>query len=279
MNHNKQNILTTGTSLLVALILCLSACKETPSKGVATQPFTVPTPPAMLTDPAQRAEYVATHYWEHFNFTDTTLIRRAEITEQAFADFISIIAGTPQSVVEKSIATMLTRAVADSAMYAHFTELSEKYLYDPNSPLRNEEIYIVVLQNIIANPALDDIQKVRPRYQLDLALRNRVGMTATDFTYTTAAGATRRLHQAKGNRILLFFFEPGCLDCKRVKEHIATHSITDKATIVMVNPDEVDGINTLYDVRARPLLYLLDKDKKVILKDAPIEQIGSYLSN
>ena len=35
---------------------------------------------------------------------------------------------------------------------------------------------------------------------------------------------------------------------------------------------------TLYDIRATPTLYLLDKQKKVILKDAPLERIIQYLS-
>ena len=34
---------------------------------------------------------------------------------------------------------------------------------------------------------------------------------------------------------------------------------------------------TLYEIRATPTVYLLDKQKKVILKDASIEQIIQYL--
>ena len=34
----------------------------------------------------------------------------------------------------------------------------------------------------------------------------------------------------------------------------------------------------LYDLKAMPTLYLLDKDKKVLLKDAPVEQVEQYLA-
>ena len=34
----------------------------------------------------------------------------------------------------------------------------------------------------------------------------------------------------------------------------------------------------LYDLKAMPTLYLLDKDKRVILKDAPVEQIEQWLT-
>ena len=34
----------------------------------------------------------------------------------------------------------------------------------------------------------------------------------------------------------------------------------------------------LYDLKAIPTLYLLDKDKKVLLKDATVAQIDQYLN-
>lgn len=266
-------------SIIFVLLLILAACTSTPKQPTARiKAFTVPQPPAILTSPEQKAEFVATHYWDNFAFADTMLIGNTDITEQAFADFVNMLPYLSPQLLEKGVSTMMSKAAADSAMYAHFIELSEKYLYDPNSPFRNEEIYIVVLRNIVGNEKLDDIYKVRPQYQLALALKNRVGDKATDFTYTTTTGAKKRLHEAKGNYILLFFFEPDCPDCKRVKEYIVDNHIAERATIVMVNPDEVSDIETIYDVRARPLLYLLDKDKKVLLKDVSIEQIEQYLT-
>jgi len=53
-----------------------------------TEEFRLPEVPVLLTDPAERAAYLAVHYWDYFNFADTTLISRPEITEQAFVDFL-----------------------------------------------------------------------------------------------------------------------------------------------------------------------------------------------
>ena len=41
----------------------------------------------------------------------------------------------------------------------------------------------------------------------------------------------------------------------------------------MINQEE------LYDLRAIPSFYLLDKDKRVILKDVPVEQIEVYYNS
>lgn len=261
------------------LILPLAACSSAQKKPAATavDTFSVPSAPSILTTQEQKAEFIATHYWDNFDFADTTLISRADITEQAFADFANLLPHLPQPLIEKGVAAMMKGAEADSAMYIHFMELAEKYLYDPNSPMRNENIYIEVLRHIVATAKLDEIYKVRPRYQLELAMKNRVGDKAADFTYTTEKGGKATLHRATGDPLLLFFFRPDCPTCKEVKEYVVNKGIDKRVKILFVNPDIDTHIDTIYDLRASPTLYLLDKDKRVILKDVPIEQIEQYL--
>ena len=77
----------------------------------------------------------------------------------------------------------------------HFMKLSGKYLYDPNSPFRNEEYYIPVLRHIIASPRLGEPDKARPRFRLDMALKNRPGEVAADFVYTRTNGSRGRLRR------------------------------------------------------------------------------------
>lgn len=261
--------------LALTVVACSPTKKEQP---VAVKRFSLPEVPAMLVTPEQKTEFIATHYWDNFDFSDTTLISRTDITEQAFADFVNMLSIASPQLIDKGATALMGKASADSAMYAHFVTLSEKYLYDPNSPLRNEDIYIAVLKNIIANETLDDSRKIRPRYQLRMALRNRKGDKATDFAYTTPTGSKARLYQAKGDPLLLFFYRPECETCKSVKEYIANREIDKQVKILFVNPDTDVYLDTIYDLRASPVLYLLDKNKKVLLKDASIEVIEQELN-
>lgn len=265
--------------ILPILLLTFTACLSPQKKPTAevVKAFAPPSLPAIMTTPEQKAEFITTHYWDNFDFTDTTLISRADITEQAFADFVNLLPTMSEPHIKKGVVTMMNKAAADSAMYMHFMDLSEKYLYNPNSPLRNEDIYIMVLRNIIANAKLNDIYKVRPRYQLELALKNRVGEKATDFTYTTEKKGKAKLYSVAGDPLLLFFLRPDCPTCKEVKEYVVKNGIDKSVKILFVNPDIDIHLDTIYDLRASPTLYLLDKDKNVILKDAPIKQIEHYL--
>lgn len=269
-------------STLLIILLCTGVCSckqrsNTPS--LTATKLSVPTVPAMLTSPEQKAEFVVTHYWDNFNFSDTTLIAKTNYTEQAFADFINLLGNVPVSLVEPGVKSLMNKAAADQAMYAHFMTLSEKYLYEPNSPFHNEDTYILFLQQVLGNSALDDVHKIRPRFQLELALKNRVGEKATDFEYTKENGSKARLYSATGNPLLLFFFRPDCESCKATKEYIKNRHIDKSVKIVFVNPDTDTHLDRIYDLRASPTLYLLDKDKNVLLKDAQIEQIEQYLSD
>ena len=51
----------------------------------------------------------------------------------------------------------------DKKVFTYITDLADKYLYDPNSPMRNEEFYIPVLDAMLASPLLEEIEKVRPK--------------------------------------------------------------------------------------------------------------------
>lgn len=86
---------------------------------------------------------------------------------------------------------MMSKASTDSSMFVYFSGLYEKYLYDPNSPMRDESLYIYVLDAVLEAPFLDEVSKIRPAHLLELALKNRVGEPATDFTYTLVDGKKR----------------------------------------------------------------------------------------
>ena len=48
--------------------------------------------PAMLSTPEERAQYVAAHYWDKFDFTDTAAyLDKPAVTEQGMADFLNIL--------------------------------------------------------------------------------------------------------------------------------------------------------------------------------------------
>ena len=265
------------------------------------------TPPAMMTNPKDRANYLVTHFWDKFNFRDTMYCHVPSITEQAFVDFVYELNNASPAKVSEGIKKMLTNAEEDAVMYEYFFKLGEKYLYHPNSEFRNDEHFVPFLEHIIANPRLTDDHKVRPKHLLELALKNRAGTKASDFSYTLASGNTGRLYSISSKYLLVMFFNPDCFECQRTTdllkkdESIASSIASGSLKVLAVYPDEnlylwqkhIDKIPStwingydkslelrnkeLYDLKAIPTLYLLDKDKNVIFKDVSVGEISDYL--
>lgn len=298
-----------------AALLCLCSCnsgnashKESNAQQDTIQSFTLPAIPPMLTAPEQRADFLVKHYWDHVNFADTNYIHHTEVTEQAWADYCDILNHVPLQVAQAAIQKTMTQAEKEKKVYNYLTELADKYLYDPNSPMRNEEFYIPVLEAMVASPVLDEAEKIRPKARLELAQKNRKGTKAFNFTYTVASGAQSTLYKIQAEYTLLFINNPGCHACEEGIASIQNSAIINKLMgekrlkVLAFYPDEeldewkkhrsefpaewINGYDktlTLktenrYDLRAIPSLYLLDKNKKVILKDAPIGAIEEYLT-
>ena len=184
---------------------------------------------------------------------------------------------------------------------------AEKILYDPNSPLRNETLYMEVLRKMLAWNRLDETVKSRLHFQYRLAQKNRPGDKAVNFTYTLKDARQGDLYGLRSEYVLLYINNPGCGDCKRVERLLEESPVIGKLTadkrlkVLSVYPDEdlaewrnaegkmppswmvaydkgaVMKHKDLYDLRAIPTLYLLDKDKRVLLKDARFEEIINYI--
>ena len=256
---------------------------------------------AELYTQARKDEFQAENYWTNFNFRNT------QQAEQLFITFIDLLSKVPLYTSLEGLNNMMDKAEADSLMFSCFVSLSEKYLYNPNSPKRNETMYIVVLERILASAKFDKVYKIRYRHQYNLAMKNRPGKEATDFRYTLINGKKGTMHAIKANYLLLFFNNPDCGDCKRVKQQISISPLmrslqqSGALKILSLYPDKELRIwyenyslvpdtwinaydkgalieaKELYDLKAIPTLYLLDKEKRVLLKDAGFEEIEHFL--
>lgn len=299
---------------LVSMVWCLTGCRgnsdKSQNKSVETvvtekkQIFKLPEIPISLNTPEGRSDYLIRHYWDNFNFKDTLSISNLEAAEQFFVDFVDISSRISIPTAKEGISIFMQRTSQNLKIQNFFIDLLDKYLYDPNSPMRNEELYIPVLEYLVASPDARVEDKIRTEYRLEMALKNRPGNLATDFKFADGAGKVRKLSDISNKYVLLYFNNPGCSGCREVTAQIAASAFSKspKLTILAVYPDTdlaewkkaqheipegwINGHSPngevmekkLYDLKAIPTLYLLNKDRKVLLKDASWAQIEMYLS-
>ena len=272
--------------LLSLLVSCGEKKQETGNADKAaekkTPAFTLPEVPVMLQSVEDRLHFVVNHYWDKFDFKDTAYIHAPDITEQAMANYIDLLTRVPQVMADSCVTRTLENVSLEPKMLNYFVETLRKYLFDPNSPMRNEEIFEPVCRFVASYASADEAAQSRARYDLKLIDMNRVGSVAADFVYTLASGAQRRMHDLRSPYTLLLFYNPDCHGCAEVLAHMKSSPVLTDAgimkqvSILAFYPDEEYKV---WENHRGMTLYLLDKDKKVLLKDAPVEQVEQYLAH
>ncbi len=230
-----------------------------------------------MMDPEQKSDYIRAHFWDKFDFSENGYLATADSTEvlSIFQQYAALLAGNPLDTV--STAAMMQKASANRPALEYFSKMAQKFLHDPNSPLRNDEAYIPVLRARLGSSLLSDEEKMKDDYTLKLICLNRLGHKANDFLFVTerldeaqllksmeetaesqnetilaAAGKSitpgissqKKMSKIDTDFILIFFNNPGCPMCRTIKEDLMSSDllsmmIADKTlTILALYPDE-----------------------------------------
>lgn len=310
--------------LSLLLLTCFSCCgrghkvssfasglSQQAIKDSVLQPqFPFPAIPEVLTLPEERKAWLLAHYWEQFDFADTTLVNNRDVTEQGFVNFIALLADgtTPEELMRESLENWCVQFTAEVHARQVLTRTADDYLYNPNSPFYNEALYGMYLETLLKALPAGDAMRSSYDFKLKLLKRNNVGDRATDFAYYLPDGTRHALAATpvKGDRLLVVFYDPECESCHAVLGQMAADrglaeavkagklsvlaiytegndaawrkALPDMPAGWTVGTDrEAVKTGALYDLKAMPSLYLLDGGKTVLLKDAAFEKIVSVL--
>lgn len=248
-------------------------------------------------------------YWDGFNFKAKVQAVNPDEAEQKLVDFIALFPTVPDTVVQVCVHDMLKKASVEPQNFAYFLDKFSHYLYDPNSPMRNEDYYKHTLTYLAADTTLSPDERNKYTTLLELVRKNQVGTVATDFEYLAKDGNYRSMHEGTRPYKMLVFYDPTCTHCAAIMQDLAktpavNNCITNgflEIVSVSLHPDKNSWIgyqkripdnwvngwdekgrvieDGLYNIRAYPTIFLLDEANEVLLKDAPLDVTLRYLVN
>ena len=318
--------------LVAAMILPIAiSCRSNGAKkapagktaAAADNRYAMPEVPALINDNQEALDYITTHYWDKFfsedrpGVQDTSLVRgfSKAAYEEIFYQFALFLRGATVSKGLEACRTMLDKtekaqlAAPEGTLWGKVTEMYYHILQDPNSPWRNEEFCIPLLEKLSASSLSTEGERERAAKELPRFCLNRLGEKANDFQFTLRNGRTKSVYGIDAEYTILFFSNPGCPNCREVMESLQQFPGIDalienkQLAVANIYPDEDLGewikyseiypknwlngydhllaVNKtpLYNLRAIPSVYLLDKDKRVLLKDVPTDFLLQYLGN
>ncbi len=259
----------------------------------------IPQPPQTIqNNRSLLQQFYSQHFFNNFPWSDPRIFHTS-IGVNKVKEFCQFIAQCNRPDFNPQVLAYLDSAKVNKESYFAFFDLMEKCFGDHASPFRIETLYIAMLQDMLNYPELTDLRKRHCQYELGVINKNNVGDIVPNFNLTLSDGTKTSLYDIPCDYMLLYLQHPTCPTCQQVRKLIANFPILNRAiasgklkvlTVYFedeqevwdnyirsaeANPTYLHGWNVdqsiendrLFDTRAIPYLFLLDKDKRVIVKN------------
>jgi thiol-disulfide isomerase/thioredoxin len=251
--------------------------------------------------------YNKNHFFDNIDFNDERLIRTPILQGRLNAFFTNVVIQAPDTI-NREIDRMMLKCKNNYKMFQfvsvylfnHFRE-SEIMGHDAVMVKLADDIYLTPKADWVTKEFKEDLRK-----QIALIKPNLIGKKGENIVMDSYKGIFVSLYDVEKDFTILYFWEPNCGHCKEVTpklkafyekrkdyslEVFAVCTIADKekwAKYIEENklpwingwdPQRSSRFDYYYNVQSTPLVYILDKNKKIIAKKISIEDLGSFIDN
>ncbi len=261
--------------------------------------------------------YYKDHYWDNISFIDERLIRTPVFEPKLDRYYKDLVSPDPDSI-DREIDHMLLYSRTNKEMFKylliHFVQkyINPEYMGQDAVFVHLFEKYINTGQ---ADFFTEKYRKFVDDRAYSL-MANLLGAPAPDLEMTDTLGKLQSLYNVKADFVLICFWDPTCSHCKETipkvdsiyqakwkKEgvkvvgvmvdggkdnwlnFIRDHNLKDWINVYQTTAQHDAEASAghpdyrqLYDVYQTPVLYLLDKDKRIIAKKLTYQQLDEVIS-
>jgi thiol-disulfide isomerase/thioredoxin len=251
--------------------------------------------------------YNKDHFFDNIELTDERLLRTPILYARLNAFFTNVIIQMPDSInkeIDKIIkicsGNYKVFQFVSVFLFNHFRE-SEIMGHDAVMVKLADDIYLSGKADWVTMEFKNDLKK-----QIDLIRPNLIGKKAENLIMDSFKGIFVSLYDLEKDYIILYFWEPDCGHCKEATPKLRTYydraknenieifavcTTADKAKwtkyiednkLTWINgwdPERRSRFDYYYNVQSTPMVYILDRNKKIIAKKLSVEDIGSFLDN
>lgn len=249
--------------------------------------------------------YNKDHYWDNVDFNDDRLLRTPFIESKMKDFFKNIVLTVPDSLSKE--ATKLCELSRKNKYFFQYTVIYTTNHFETSQIMGMDRVFVNLAEKYYlsnqcwwADSTLiakigERVTKIKP---------NMLGELAPDLKMEDPDGKMHQLRFVKADYTVLIFWEPSCGHCKKEipKLHELYKTLRDKGVEVFavytqndeaewkkfIDEHGLDWVNVydryhftnfrnLYDIYSTPVVYILDKNKKIIAKRIGVEQIEKFL--
>lgn len=244
--------------------------------------------------------------WVKYSFTNNEVNKFPNMIEESVVAYLAQFPEHPMEEIKSSLGRLVKRSESNEIFFNFLKDKFSFYLYNPNSPVRNDTYYEEVLGVYQQSLLLDDSDKQRDNLILELVRKNQVDSLSANFQFLDTKGQKKYLHSVHAKYKLLVFYDPLCGHCKEIiaemrSSDFLNNEINAKEIVVLaIDPvgDQkewethkseipsmwINGFDyereivgkSLYNILGYPTIYLLDSKNRVVLKDVYFSDIEKY---
>ena len=255
----------------------------------------------------RKYNYNKDHFFDNIDFTDERLLRTPILYARLDAFFRNVVIQYSDSI-NKEIDKIIRKCESNYKLFQfvsvylfnHFRE-SEIMGHDAVMVKLADDIYLSGKADWTTKEFRDDLAK-----QVDLLRNNLIGMKAKDLVMNSYKGTFVSLYDIEKDFTILYFWEPNCGHCKEATPKLKAYYEKAKGESVEVfavcttsnkeewakyiedngliwingwDPDRKTYFDFYYNVQSTPIIYILDREKKIIAKKLSVEDIPSFIEN
>lgn len=182
----------------------------------------------------QKTDSLILHFWDSLYVSE--LVAQDKETElisfviDEMPAFMELLSGcSSASLVAEAYSSVMAKAEdagAESLWYC-MRDMAEDYFHGSNSSFRNDEIYIPILERLVASRYMSESDSTRYGFQLKMMKKNRIGDFATDIDVRiyrmghsehldgqrVEVGQKVKLSEVCGDSAFVLFYDPACDHC------------------------------------------------------------------
>ena len=252
------------------------------------------------------ARWQRVHYFDHTDFNDERLLYNNFWHSFFDGFFARHVVPQPDSLLH-AIDEVLAKMPRNGAFY-RFAVVRLTQFFEQNEAPGADRIFVHLVdkyQRKDDTPWLDFATLERLHYKADVHRPNLTGSLAINFELPDETGKTQSLYNVEAPVTMLVFYSPLCEHCKEMMPKIyqiyldytpkglkAMALNTDKQHVYwkkfvaqqnwqwidLASPKGIENLEKQFAAVNLPVIYLLDKDKRIVAKRVQPDKLGETLS-
>ena len=229
-------------------------------------------------------------YWDGHDFTSLDGFSNISEAEDKFDGYIDLLSKVPFEVAVENLSSFLDSAAQNTVAYMVWTGWFEPYFHAPQSPYKNDDMFIFWLDKVLKDNVIDDGSMIEHLQQMRSVMdKNREGSKLEDVLVRDTSGTEFLLSEFLKDETMVLIVDANCPSClKSLEENVKAYrdadliavlvgggdfhlqnirrqvpeDILEKWTFVCVSQRRLE--DALYDTSLLPIRLLVSSDGEII---------------